>query len=129
MGFRRLALILILPLALGACSSLKFWGKTPEGMAELKPLVSPLNLEFAWRGSVGKNQDRLLQAAIVGDAVIAAGADGEITRFEDGKRVWRVDARKDLTAGVGAGDNLVVVAARNTVLAFRCEDRSPAVES
>ncbi|WP_417069622.1 outer membrane protein assembly factor BamB [Niveibacterium terrae] len=119
MGFRRLALIFALPLALGACSSLKFWGKsTPEGMAELKPLVSPLNLEFAWHGSVGKNQDRLLQAAIVGDSVIAAGADGEITRFEDGKRVWRVDARKNLTAGIGAGDNLVVVAARNTVLAF-----------
>jgi outer membrane protein assembly factor BamB len=125
MGFRRLALILILPLALGACSSLKFWGKAPEGMAELKPLVSPLNLEFAWRGSVGKNQDRLLQAAIVGDAVIAAGADGEITRFEDGKRVWRVDARKDLTAGVGAGDNLVVVAARNTVLAFDAKTGAP----
>lgn len=126
MGFRRLALILALPLALGACSSLKFWGKsTPEGMAELKPLVSPLNLEFAWRASVGKNQDRLLQAAVLGDSVIAAGADGEITRFEDGKRVWRVDARKNLTAGVGAGDNLVVVAARNTVLAFDAKTGAP----
>lgn len=119
MEFRRLVLILAAPLALGACTSLKFWGKsTPEGMAELKPIVSPLTLGFAWKAGVAADGDRLLQAAVLGDAVIAAGADGEIARFEDGKRVWRIDAGRKLTAGVGAADDLVVAAARNQVLAF-----------
>ena len=94
MAFRRLALILVLPLALGACSSLKFWEKSStESMAELKPIVNPIALDFAWRARVGKAEDRLLQAVLLGDSVVAAGTDGEISRIENGKILWRIDAK------------------------------------
>ena len=111
---------------LGGCSTIDslnpFVSKGPK-MAELTPFKASVETRAAWRESVGKSDVYAFTPAIVGNAVYAASLDGTIARFEDGKRVWRVNAGQALSGGVGADARLLVVGTpKGEVIAFDPSD-------
>ena len=69
---------------------------------------------------------RIRQVIVKGN-IFAAGQDGQIARFDadSGSQIWRIDAGRKLSSGVGAGDNLVLVGtAKGEVLAFDQDGKS-----
>ncbi len=59
------------------------------------------------------------------DSVYAAGNEGEVARFEDGRALWRIDTGSELSAGVGTDGRLaVVVATDGTVIALDADNGS-----
>ena len=103
-----------LPLAcamtvlLAACSSTKDERRVPTPLVEIKPV---LNVEQAWKASVGKAGRYLFSPVAVGDAVYAAGANGSVAKIDakTGQDVWRTKLKDDLSAGVGSDGNLTAV--------------------
>lgn len=103
-----------LPLAcamtalLAACSSTKDERRVPTPLVEIKPV---LNVEQAWKASVGKAGRYLFTPVAVGDAVYAAGANGSVVKIDakTGQDVWRTKLDDDLSAGVGSDGNLTAV--------------------
>ena len=61
--------------------------------------------------SVGSAAASIFTPALTKEALFAVGADGKIARFDSDtlKEKWRIDAGNNITGGVGAADNLVVV--------------------
>lgn len=117
-------------LLLGGCATISdaidtvnpFSSSSPK-MAPLSPLTITAEVRTAWSSNVGKAGDYSFTPAVVGNAVYAAGRDGTITRLEEGKAVWKINAGQPLSAGVGANGSLVVVAtSKGDVLAFSVED-------
>lgn len=95
--------------------------------AELVPLQGGATLQGLWQASVGGAGEFAFTPAVVGASVYAAAQDGTLARFDDGRQVWRVNAGRPLSGGVGAGDKLVVVGTpKGEVLAFNAADGSPA---
>ena len=80
----------------------------PAPLTEIKQTVT---LKAAWQASAGKSQSFVFTPAIAGKNVYAAGADGQLSALDlaTGRQVWRVDAGKRVSGGVGANSNLVVV--------------------
>ena len=124
------ACVALLPL-LGACStldSLNPFASKPGGpkMAELKPIVASADTRVVWRDSVGKAGDYVFVPAVVGDAVYAVGRDGVLSRFDNGRQVWRVKLSQTVSGGVGASERMVVVGTpKGEVLAFNAADGAP----
>lgn len=130
-----LAGLLVLSLAgcagIGESLSTGFglWGSNdkmekPAPLAEIKPAVA---LKIQWQASVGAAGDYVFSPAIAAGSVFAAGYDGSLARFdgESGKQQWRVETGKKLSAGVGAGEGLVMVATRKgEVLAYDLEGKA-----
>ncbi len=89
--------------------------------SELKPLAQALAVQTVWQASVGSGSGesylRFTPAAL-NDKVFAAGPDGEVVAWEaaSGRQVWQVETDLELTAGVGTGDGLVLVATRKGVV-------------
>lgn len=74
-----------------------------------------------WSASVGKSAGYLFVPAFADKVIYAAAHDGTITSLADegGRTVTRIEAKSRLVGGVGAGDNVVVVATeKGEVLAF-----------
>lgn len=114
--------VLVGLLLLSGCSTIDslnpFVSKGPK-MAELTPFKASVETRAVWRENVGKSDVYAFTPAIVGNAVYAASRDGTIARFEDGKRVWRIDAGQPLSGGVGADARLLVVGTpKGEVIAF-----------
>lgn len=105
------------------------WGgkdsaEKPAPLAEIKPSLSVRTL---WQASVGGAGDYVFTPAVADDSVYAASHDGNIVRFdaESGKQIWRVEAGKKLSAGVGVGSGLVLVATRKgEVLAYDLDGKA-----
>jgi outer membrane protein assembly factor BamB len=103
-----------LPLAcamtalLAACSATKDERRVPTPLVEIKPV---LNVEQAWKASVGKAGRYLFTPIAVGDAVYAAGANGSVVKIDakTGQDVWRTKLDDDLSAGVGSDGTLTAV--------------------
>jgi len=126
---------LILPFAaasllLGGCATISdgldainpFSGSAPklQPLAAIKPTA---DIRPLWSASIGKAGDYVFKPAVVGDAVYVASAKGTISRIDDGKTVWKIDAGQALSAGVGANGKLVVVGTpKGEVLAFSADD-------
>jgi outer membrane protein assembly factor BamB len=93
---------------LTACSSTKDERRVPVPLAEFKPV---LNVNQAWKASVGKAGRYLFSPVAVGDYVYAAGANGSVAKIDakTGQDVWRVKLKDDLSAGVGSDGNLTAV--------------------
>jgi outer membrane assembly lipoprotein YfgL len=51
----------------------------------------------------------VFQPAISGGAVFATGKDGEVTRIESGRTVWKTPLKTRVSGGVGSDGNLVAV--------------------
>jgi outer membrane protein assembly factor BamB len=97
-------------LAMAACSSTKDERRVPTPLADFKPV---LNIQQAWKASVGKGGRYLFSPIAVGDAVYAAGVNGAVAKIDakTGQDVWRTKVGTDLTAGVGSDGTLTAVGA------------------
>lgn len=126
----RIACVLALPL-LGACStldSLNPFASRPTGpkMAELKPFVATAETRVVWRDSVGKAGDYAFSPAVVADSVYAVDRDGKLTRFDNGREVWRIKVGQIVSGGVGADERMVVVGTpKGEILAYAAADGKP----
>jgi outer membrane protein assembly factor BamB len=122
--------MLVAALVAGGCASLATWvptipvpsfdwfsSKKPPPLPEIKATVSPRS---AWQVAVGKAGSGFAPA-VTPAAVYAASASGTIVRVDPmtGQTVWRIEAGKALSAGVGADETLVAVGTdKGDVLAF-----------
>ena len=121
------ALAAVLALVLASCTTVgeyydKWFGSaTAQKPAELVPLKPTVNPKVVWQGSAGSAERFVFVPALDGSSVYAAGASGQITRFEgrSGKVLGRIDAKSRISGGVGGDANLVLVGTvRGEVLAF-----------
>lgn len=114
---------------LSACSSLDFlnpFARKGPKMAELTPIQATASLKPAWSYAIGKAGSARFYPAVVGEAVYVAAADGSIARLEDGKPVWRIQAGKPLSGGVGSdGRKVAVGTSTGEVLVFSARDGAP----
>lgn len=133
MSSRLLVLLAAAGLLLGGCATVSdaidsinpFTSSAPK-MAALKPIVATAEVRTQWSASAGKAGDYTFAPAVLGNAVFVAGRDGALSKIEDGKTVWKINVGQPLSAGVGAGGQLVVVATpKGDVLAFSTEDGKP----
>lgn len=127
----RAPLASVLVLALAGCAGFGesistgfgLWGSNeraekPAPLVEIKP---SMQLAVQWKASVGGANDYVFTPAVLDGSVYAAGHGGDIARFDaqSGKQLWRTVAGKKLSAGVGVGSGLVLVATRKgEVLAY-----------
>jgi outer membrane protein assembly factor BamB len=125
------AAVLAASLAVAGCASMASWMPTipvpsfdwfsssrkPGPLPEFKAAANP---QIAWQVSVGKAGPGFAPA-VTSNAVYAASASGTIVRVDStsGQTVWRIEAGKKLSTGVGADPTLVVVGTdKGDVLAF-----------
>ena len=95
-------------LTMAACSSTKDERREPTPLTEFKPV---LDVQQAWKTSVGKAGRYLFSPVAVGNAVYAAGANGSVAKIDaqTGQDIWRVKLHDDLSAGVGSDGTLTAV--------------------
>lgn len=133
MSCRLLTLLAAAGLLLGGCATVSdaidsinpFTSSAPK-MVALKPIVATAEVRTQWSVSAGKAGDYTFAPAVLGNAVFIAGRDGALSKIEDGKTIWKINVGQPLSAGVGAGGQLVVVATpKGDVLAFSAEDGKP----
>jgi outer membrane protein assembly factor BamB len=123
--------VVLLPLLLGACSTLDSinpFSSAPSGpkRAELQPISATATARIVWRESVGKGDDYVFVPAVVGASVYAASKDGTLMRLDDGQKVWRINVGQTLSGGVGADGNTVAVGTpKGELLAFSADDGKP----
>ena len=129
MMLRRAGLALLLA-GLTGCAGVSDWFSSadnrekPAALVEFKPTAAA---GIAWRGSVGAAGGWVFTPAAVGGSVYAAGRDGWISRFdaESGRVMWRIDAGRKLSAGVGVGEGLVLAGTeKGEVLAFDLDGKA-----
>jgi len=130
-----LAATMFAAIACGGCASLQSWIPSipPPSFDWLTSMfgggkkIAPLpdfpvtaNTQIAWQVNVGKSAPGLAPA-VTPDAIYAANSSGTIFRVDpaSGAVVWRIEAGRKLSAGVGADATLVVVGTdKGDVLAF-----------
>jgi outer membrane protein assembly factor BamB len=79
-------------------------------------------LSTVWQADAGSAGAYVFTPAVVGTSVFAADADGNISRFDNGKRAWRISAGQPLSGGVGSdGKILAVGTAKGEVLIFAAD--------
>ena len=95
-------------LMMTACSSTKDERRVPTPLTEFKPV---LNVQQAWKSSVGKAGRYLFSPVAVGSVVYAAGTNGSVAKIDaqTGKDIWRIKVGSDLSAGVGSDGTLTAV--------------------
>lgn len=107
---------------LGGCSwlpSLNPFGPSAPKMAPLVSFTPSAELRTEWSGSVASAGEYGFQPAVAGSTVFAAGRDGTVIRFDEGRPAWKINAERKLTAGVGATARLaVVVSEKGEVIAL-----------
>lgn len=120
-----LVAMLVAGLIAGGCSTLdavnpfSSSGKIPP----LPPMTSNAAVATLWSASVGKAGDFTFVPAVVDRAAYIAARDGDVSKYVDGKLVWKVAAAPTLSAGVAASDKLVVVGtAKGDVIALSADD-------
>ena len=120
---------LLLMLFLMACSSLNPWSSDKEKPKplELAPLTQTrVNLKALWRVSVDKSGPYVLTPAVAGGSVFVAAADGELSRFDNGKEAWRISTDQTISGGVGSDGKVVVVGTpKGQILAFDAGSGKP----
>ncbi len=130
MSRRLVALFVSAGLLLSGCATISDGLDAINPFASSGPKMAPLpaikptaDVRNAWTASVAKAGDYTFTPAVVGNAVYAAGTKGTVSRIEDGKTVWKIDAGQPLSAGVGANAKLVVVGTpKGEVLAYSADD-------
>ncbi len=116
---RRLALFSLM-LSLAACSlfgSSKS-GKEPAKLGEIKDSA---RITIRWHRDVGESRMEMLQPAKADNAVFAADTGGTVYRFDaaTGKEDWHVNSGVRISAGVGAGEGLVLIGGnKGDIIAF-----------
>jgi outer membrane protein assembly factor BamB len=132
----KLLCALAMAVAVAACGSmpklsslnpLNWFGRAPPPPpAALVNIDNPAAVKTLWQASIGKAGNGTFVPAVVGDAVYAAARDGSVGRFDaaTGKPVWRISTGRELTGGVGADkDTVVVASAEGEVIALENDGR------
>lgn len=117
LGWARLALCLLTPLWLAACSST---ASKPEPGA-LPPAVGGLSVKAAWTYKLGPTEGTL-QTAVLGTRVVLASTPGVVAELdaESGKEIWRLSLPHTLSAGVGSdGRRHAVITQGNELLVLQ----------
>ncbi|CAG0123620.1 Outer membrane protein assembly factor BamB [Rhodocyclaceae bacterium] len=126
MTFRTPAIAALLIVLLAGCSTFldNISGTKPKVPAKLVEFKQTATLQLRWSSDIGKSGSNALQPAVMGGAVYAANAKGDVFRLEGttGKQVWRANAGFAVTAGVGTGDGLVLAGGEKGDLAAFEED-------
>jgi outer membrane protein assembly factor BamB len=124
----RLVCLLTIASLLSACSW--FADSTPQSKpAELTEFKARAELQRVWQAEAGKAGTYVFSPDTDGEAVYAAGHEGRIVKLDlaSGKELWRIDTDKSLSAGVGVGHGLVLVATpKGEVLAYKTKNGEPA---
>ena len=103
--------------------------------AELVKFDEEVRLRKVWSKNVGKGQGKRfhkLKPAIEGGLIYAASTNGIVMALdrESGRESWRVNLKKDISGGVGIGDNMVLLGTINsTVLALNADNGETLWES
>ncbi|MBM4180987.1 MAG: outer membrane protein assembly factor BamB [Betaproteobacteria bacterium] len=127
-AFPSTLLVLGLALSLSGCSWFGDWfGPStpvvkPAPLPDFKAVVS---LERAWDARVGEAGAYEFSPGTDGQAIYAAGRDGRIVKLDiaSGREIWRIDAGRALSSGVGVGEGLVLVGTpKGELLAFKSAD-------
>jgi outer membrane protein assembly factor BamB len=129
----RAVFLMLLALPLSGCAWFGGWfgsGAPVSKPAELVEIKASATLVRAWEAGVGSGGGPyVFSPATDGQAVYAAGRDGRLVRLDlaTGREIWRVDAGQAISAGVGAGEGLVLVGTpKGELLAFKAADGAPA---
>jgi outer membrane protein assembly factor BamB len=99
-------------------------GPQPAALVELKGSMA---VRTAWKLEVGKAGSYVLNPALAGNTVIAAGADGTLVRAEadNGHPMWRIKAGMDLTTGPGTDGNVIAIGgSKGTLAAFDMDGKA-----
>ena len=105
----------LLALALCACSDFLGFGggdeSTADKPARLVAFKRAAKVVPRWQKQIGSSGAYVFTPVIADDSVYAANEDGDLLRYEaaTGKLIWRVDTKRNLSGGVGAAHNLVLV--------------------
>jgi outer membrane protein assembly factor BamB len=118
--------VLASALAITACDKKD---KKVDEPVKLTDIKSPtVRVQKVWGASVGGGGKKMrfgLGLTTEGDRLFAAGRDGDVAAFDlkNGRQIWRVKTKLDLTGGTGASPDLVVVgSADGLVLALAAAD-------
>jgi outer membrane protein assembly factor BamB len=126
----RLTVLLTGALLAGGCAAPgdvidKWFGSGPaQKPAELVVFKPTVTAKILWQGSVGPAEKHVFTPAVNGGIVYAAGAAGQIVRFEaaSGKVVNRIDSKTALSGGVGTnGDVILAGTVKGEVLALEAK--------
>ncbi|HXZ95671.1 MAG TPA: outer membrane protein assembly factor BamB [Burkholderiales bacterium] len=118
------AAALLLVLALCGCGLLGIGGDDESAVDKPAPLVAfkrAARTEVLWQKGIGESGAYVFTPIFADDSIYAANEDGDLLRYNatTGKLIWRVDTRRNLSGGVGAAHNLVLVGdLRGELLAF-----------
>jgi outer membrane protein assembly factor BamB len=94
--------------------------------AELVAFQPSVVIRTQWQSNIGSSGEFTLTPAIVGDSVYAVSKSGTLTRYDNGKEVWRINVGQTVSGGVGADKFVVAVGtAKGEVLAFDSADGKP----
>lgn len=127
----RLLPLIALAAGLAGCGTVGGWfgfgGNAPAKAktAELADFRPSASLARAWEAQVGAGKPYVFSPGSDGEAIYVAGKDGRVARVDlaSGREAWRIDAGMTLSAGVGVGAGLAVVASpKGDVLAYRSAD-------
>ncbi|MFA6203096.1 MAG: outer membrane protein assembly factor BamB [Gallionella sp.] len=108
---------LLILLALGGCGTVdtvKGWMGKTHGVDEPAALVvfnESAKFTERWHASVGDPGQNPLHAALTADAVYGVSGKGTLTRLQrdTGRQVWSIESKIQVSAGVGAGEGLVLI--------------------
>jgi outer membrane protein assembly factor BamB len=127
---QRVLLVMVLAAGLTGCSTVGGWfgmsdtKTTQVKPAELTAFKETASLTRMWEANVGKSAPYQFSPATDGQGVYAAGKEGHIVRLDlaTGREMWRIDAGRILSSGVGVGEGLVLVGTpKGEMLAYHAE--------
>lgn len=121
---------LLLVAALSGCSSLSldslnpFSGPSKPKVPSLGVIQPTAQLAEVWHFGAGKSDNFVFEPAVVGGTVYVASREGSVARIDDGRQIWKIDAGKKLSGGVGANERMLVVGTeKGEVLAFSADGK------
>ncbi|MCZ6565483.1 MAG: outer membrane protein assembly factor BamB [Gammaproteobacteria bacterium] len=114
-------------LQLTACSLIskpKQWFDKEEDPREPAKLINlgteKIKVQSVWKNSIGDLEEAhsVIRPYITGDLVYLTDAEGRVEAWQrmDGKRIWSVTLKEEITGGVNGGDDIVVVGTGNGVV-------------
>jgi outer membrane protein assembly factor BamB len=116
---RKLAMVLAglgIVVMMSGCSL--FSSKPANPPAPLVDFKPSLDVKKVWSTSIGKAGQYTFTPAVFAGDVLAASADGVVTRIDvaSGRQIWRIDTGMKLTAGVGTNGATVAVVGNEGML-------------
>ncbi len=90
-------------------------------VAPLAPLKPAMEAEVVWKQGVGSVEQAILRPVMVQGVLYVANEAGELRAFDPatGKEIWRVKTLESFSAGIGSGDQMLLLGnKKGEVLAY-----------